>query len=117
MHAVFWWKSRRKKWATLSSTEWPTHGAGWPEDGTFNPNVISQVKDCVCRTGPQGLPDQVPYITVWEDLVRNLPVWVKPFLSPTPSAEGKSQPKPPPPPPTTPLIPLPSPACCPPRAC
>ncbi|XP_070932187.1 uncharacterized protein [Macaca nemestrina] len=36
--------------------------------------------------GPHGHPDQVAYIITWEDLVRNPPSWVKPFLhSPSPS--------------------------------
>ncbi|XP_073856232.1 uncharacterized protein [Macaca fascicularis] len=41
-----------------------------------------QVKATVMDPGPHGHPDQVAYIITWEDLVRNPPSWVKPFLHP-----------------------------------
>ena len=29
---------------------------------------------------PAGHPDKTPYILVWQDLVRNPPEWLKPFV-------------------------------------
>ena len=29
---------------------------------------------------PSGHPDQTPYILVWQDLVKNPPAWLKPFV-------------------------------------
>lgn len=73
---------RKKEWVTLCTSEWPTLGVGWPKDGTFNLDLISQIKDQVCRKGDGGRPGQVPYIMVWEDLTRKPPLWVKPFITP-----------------------------------
>ena len=35
---------------------------------------------------PRGHPDQAPYILVWENLVKDPPVWLKPFIHNPPSA-------------------------------
>ena len=35
---------------------------------------------------PRGHPDQAPYILVWENLVEDPPVWLKPFIHNSPSA-------------------------------
>ena len=35
---------------------------------------------------PRGHPDQAPYILVWENLVEDPPVWLKPFVHKPPSA-------------------------------
>ena len=34
---------------------------------------------------PWGHPVQVPYVTVWQDLVENPPKWLKPFIHKLPS--------------------------------
>ncbi|XP_006895047.1 PREDICTED: probable G-protein coupled receptor 82 [Elephantulus edwardii] len=36
--------------------------------------------DLVFQEGPNGHPDQQPYIIVWQDLVQNPPPWVKPWI-------------------------------------
>ena len=72
---------RRKKWQTLRSSEWPTLGMGWPQDGTFNIDCILQVKERVLYSGPQGHSDQVPYVITWESLVLDPPPWVAPFVT------------------------------------
>uniref|UniRef100_A0A8I5N790 Core shell protein Gag P30 domain-containing protein n=1 Tax=Papio anubis TaxID=9555 RepID=A0A8I5N790_PAPAN len=77
---------RKGRWKTFCSSEWPTLQVEWPRDGTFNLSIILQVKAKVMDPGPLGHPDQVAYVITWEDLVRNPPFWVKPFLhSPSPS--------------------------------
>jgi len=55
---------KKGKWQTLCTSEWPTFGAGWPVDGTFNKTVILQVKDQIFHKGLHGHPDQVPYISL-----------------------------------------------------
>lgn len=76
---------RKGRWQKFCSSEWPTLHVGWPRDGTFDLPIILQVKATVMDPGPHGHPDQVAYIITWEDLVRNPPSWVKPFLhSPSP---------------------------------
>ncbi|XP_060246495.1 LOW QUALITY PROTEIN: uncharacterized protein LOC132655965 [Meriones unguiculatus] len=82
---------RKGKWDIFCSSEWRTFDVGWPRDGTFNLDIILQVKAKVMNPGPHGHPDQVPYIITWESLSRTPPPWVKPFLpppcpKPTPSA-------------------------------
>nr|XP_038956092.1 uncharacterized protein LOC120099175 [Rattus norvegicus] len=81
---------KKGKWQTLCTSEWPTFGAGWPVDGTFNKTVILQVKDQIFHKGLHGHPDQVPYIITWESLAFEPPSWVQPFVDlswpPTPSA-------------------------------
>lgn len=89
---------QKGKWATFCSGEWPTFNVGWPRDGTFNLDIISQVKAKIMDSGPHGHPDQVPYIATWEYLVLYPPAWVKPFVSPKPS-----------PSPSAPLQPVPTP--------
>ena len=73
---------RKRRWITFCSAEWPTFNVGWPQDGTFNLSIISQVKSRVFCPGPHGHPDQVPYIVTWEALAYDPPPWVKPFVSP-----------------------------------
>lgn len=85
---------RKRRWVTFCSAEWPTFNVGWPQDGTFNLGIISQVKSRVFCPGPHGHPDQVPYIVTWEALAYDPPPWVKPFVSPKP-----------PPLPTAPVLP------------
>ena len=75
---------KRKKWQALCSSEWPTLGVGWPQDGTFNIDCILQVKERVFDAGPQGHPDQVPYVIAWESLVLDPPPWVAPFVTTKP---------------------------------
>ena len=37
---------------------------------------------------PWGHLDQVPYVMVWQDLVKNPPKWLKPFVSKLPSSSN-----------------------------
>ncbi|XP_041585849.1 uncharacterized protein LOC121476194, partial [Vulpes lagopus] len=77
---------------------------GWPRNGTFNIDIILQVKALVFQPGPNGHLDQVPYIIVWEDLAKNPPPWIKCFIP----SQGGPGPRPSPPPCPTPPIPRPS---------
>ena len=43
---------------------------------------------------PAGHPDQTPYILVWQDLVRNLPELLKPFVLAPPKPPRPSSPTP-----------------------
>ena len=65
---------------------------GWPREGKFL-SIILQVKAVIFRDEPDGHPDQVPYILAWQEMIKNSPPWLKPFL-PTKahnSAEGKER--------------------------
>ncbi|XP_047384208.1 serine/threonine-protein kinase WNK4-like [Sciurus carolinensis] len=99
-------KVKKKKWVTLCTSEWPTFNVGWPKEGSFNPDLVSQVKSHIFIPGPRGHPDQVPYIVTWEDLVFDPPPWVTPFSTPKPLLS--SLPNEPSLPPSAPLIPVPS---------
>ena len=90
---------KKSKLVTFCSTEWPTFDVGWPQEGTFNPQIIQAVKERVLTPSPAGHPDQTPYILVWQDLVRNPPEWLKPFVL--------APPKPPRPSSLTPTSPSP----------
>ena len=79
---------RKGRWRTYCSSEWPTLSVGWPRDGTFDLSIILQVKTKVMDPGPQGHPDQVAYILTWEDLIRNPPAWMKPFLPSYPLSQS-----------------------------
>lgn len=68
------------------SGKWPTFSVGWPRDGTFNLDIISQVKAKVMDPGPHGHPDQVPYIVTWEYLALYPPAWIKLSVFPSASA-------------------------------
>lgn len=98
---------KKRRWVTFCSAEWPTFNVGWPRDGTFNRDLITQVKIKVFSPGPHGHPDQVPYIVTWEALAFDPPPWVKPFVHPKP---------PPPLPPSAPSLPLEPPRSTPPRS-
>lgn len=63
---------KKSKLRTLCSSKWPTFQVGWPPEGTFGLPVIRAVK--------------APYILVWENLVEDPPVWLKPFIHNPPSA-------------------------------
>ena len=93
---------KKSKLVTFCSTEWPTFDVGWPQEGAFNPQIIQAVKERVLTPSPAGHPDQTPYILVWQDLVRNPPEWLKPFVL-VPS----KPPKPPRPSSPTPTSPSP----------
>ena len=97
-----WLLVKKSKLVTFCSVEWPTFDVGWPQEGTFNPQIIQAVKERVLTPSPAGHPDQTPYILVWQDLVRNPPEWLKPFVL-TPS----KSPKPPRPSSLTPTSPSP----------
>ena len=87
---------KKGPWQTFCSSEWPTFGVSWPQDRSCHLPIIYAVKCLVFQT-PGGYPDQVPYILVWQDLVRNPPPWVRPWISRTPSvtvAVTMSKPKP-----------------------
>ncbi|XP_059253478.1 uncharacterized protein LOC132016258 [Mustela nigripes] len=85
---------KRRKWQTLCTSEWPTLKVEWPAEGTFNINVILQVKERIFNQGPQGHPDQAPYIVVWESLVKEPPPWVSPFVPPCPPLNPTPHPVP-----------------------
>ena len=76
---------KKSKLVTFCSAEWPTFDVGWPQEGTFNPQIIQAVKERVLTPGPAGHPDQTPYILVWQDLVKNPPEWLKPFVLASPN--------------------------------
>ena len=71
---------KKSKLVTFCSAEWPTFDIGWPQEGTFNPQIIQAVKERVLTPSPARHPDQTPYILVWQDLVRSPPEWLKPFV-------------------------------------
>ncbi|XP_059028525.1 LOW QUALITY PROTEIN: uncharacterized protein LOC131830193 [Mustela lutreola] len=96
---------KKRKWQTLCTSEWPTFNVGWPRDGTFNITVILQVKERIFSQGPQGHPDQVPYIVVWESLINDPPPWVSPFNHPKPKPIPDPIPLPTPSAPPVPLCP------------
>ncbi|XP_029420370.1 uncharacterized protein LOC115070678 [Nannospalax galili] len=73
---------KKHQWITFCSSEWPTFNVGWPRDGTFDSDVILQVKAKIFSPGLTGHPDQVAYIVTWENLSLDPPPWVTPFLSP-----------------------------------
>ena len=77
---------KKSKLRTLCSSEWLTFQVGWPPEGTFGLPVICAVKDRIMAPDPRGHPDQAPYILVWENLVEDPPVWLKPFIHNPPSA-------------------------------
>ena len=84
---------RRGKFQTYCMSEWPTFDEGWPQEGTFHLPIILKVKAVIFRDKPDGHPDQVPYILVWQDMIENPPPWLKPFLLSKAhnSAEGKER--------------------------
>ncbi|CAD7678001.1 unnamed protein product [Nyctereutes procyonoides] len=51
---------RRRRWVTFCSSEWPAFNVGWPRNGTFNIDIILQVKALVFQPGPNGHLHQVP---------------------------------------------------------
>ena len=71
---------KKKPWLTFCSSEWPAFGVGWPAEGMFDLPTIRAIKAIVFQEGPGSQPDQQPYITVWEDLARYLPPWIRPFF-------------------------------------
>ena len=73
---------KKKPWLTFCSSEWPAFGVGWPAEGMFDLPTIRAIKAIVFQEGPGLHADQQPYITVWEDLARYSPPWVRPFLPP-----------------------------------
>ena len=64
---------RRGKFQIYCMSEWPTFDAGWPREGTFHLPIILQVKAVIFRDKLDGHPDQVPYILVWQDMIKNSP--------------------------------------------
>lgn len=69
---------KKGPWQTFCSSEWPSFKVGWPPEGAFNLSLIFAVKRIIFQE-EGGHPDQVPYITVWQDLVQNPPPWVTPW--------------------------------------
>ncbi|CAD7679015.1 unnamed protein product [Nyctereutes procyonoides] len=53
----------RRRWVTFCSSEWPAFNVGWPRNGTFNIDIILQVKALVLQPGPNGHLDQ----PTWDD--------------------------------------------------
>lgn len=71
---------KKKPWQTYCASEWPSHGVGWPPEGTFELEIIKAVKKVVFQSEPHEHLNQQPYIMVWEDLSQNPPPWVKPWV-------------------------------------
>ena len=69
---------KKSKLKTLCSSEWLTFQVGWPLEGTFGLPVIQAVKEKIMAPDPRGHPDPAPYLLVWENLVEDPPVWLKP---------------------------------------
>ena len=72
---------KKSKLITFCSAKWPAFWVGWPLEGTFQPSIIQAVKEKIMAPDPRGHLDQVPYVMVWQDLVENLPKWLKPFIT------------------------------------
>ncbi|XP_040121547.1 uncharacterized protein LOC120881874 [Oryx dammah] len=83
---------KKSKLVTFCSAEWPAFDVGWPQEGTFSLPTIRAVKEKVLTPGPAGHPDQAPYILVWQDLVKNPPGWLKPFVLAPPKTPHPSSP-------------------------
>ena len=79
---------KKSKLITVCSAEWPAFQVGWPPEGTFQPSIIQAVKEKIMAPDPWGHLDQVPYVMVWQDLVENLPKWLKPFVHKLPSSSN-----------------------------
>ena len=79
---------KKSKLITFCSAEWPAFQVGWPPEGTFQPSIIQAVKKKIMAPVPWGHPDQVPYVMVWQDLVENLPKWLKPLVHRLPSSSN-----------------------------
>ncbi|XP_073075449.1 uncharacterized protein [Manis javanica] len=71
---------KKGKLDTFCSVEWPSFGVGWPAQGSLSLDLIGKIKAIISRPGPEGHPDQLPYILVWENLAENPPSWLEPFL-------------------------------------
>ena len=76
----------KSKLITFCSAEWPTFQVGWPPEGTFQPSIIRAVKEKVMAPDPWGHLSQVPYVMVWQDLIEDLPEWLKPFVHKLPDS-------------------------------
>ena len=79
---------KKSKLITFCSAEWPDFQVGWPPEGTFQPSIIQAVKEKIMAPDPGGHPDQVLYVMVWQDLVENLPKWLKPLVHRLPSSSN-----------------------------
>ena len=77
---------KKSKLRTLCSSEWPIFQVGWPPEGTFGLPVTHAVKKRIMAPDPWGHQDQAPYILVWENLVEDPPICLKPFIHNPPSA-------------------------------
>ena len=62
------------------SSEWPIFQVGWPPEGTFGLPVTHAVQKRIMATDSRGHQDQAPYILVWENLVEDPPICLKPFI-------------------------------------
>ena len=76
---------KKSKLITFCSAAWPAFQVGWPPEGTIQPSIMQAVKKRIMAPDPWGHPDQVPYVSVWQDLVENPPKWLKPFVHKLPS--------------------------------
>ena len=74
--------TRRGKFQIYCMSEWPTFDAGWPREGTFHLPIILQVKAVIFRDKPDCHSDQVPYILIWQDMIKNPPPWLKLYSPP-----------------------------------
>nr|XP_020143214.1 uncharacterized protein LOC105865222 isoform X2 [Microcebus murinus] len=71
---------KKGRFVTLCEAEWPLFNVGWPKEGSFDRTVVEKVKEKIF--GHLGHPDQIPYIVVWQDLVRDPPPWMRAFVPP-----------------------------------
>nr|AGV92855.1 gag protein [Echidna ERV] len=55
--------------------EWPAFKVGWPDTGTLDIGVAAAVRRVV--DGNPGHPDQIPYITIWIDIIVDNPKYLK----------------------------------------
>ena len=76
----------KSKLITFCSAEWPTFQVGWPPEDTVQPSIIRVVKEKVMAPDPWGHSRQVPYVMVWQDLIEDLPEWLKPVVHKLPDS-------------------------------
>lgn len=74
----------KNEWQICCSNEWPAFNVGWPPEGTFDLPTIRRVRSVVSHP-KTGYPNQLPYITMWQDLVESPPSWIKHSLALRPS--------------------------------
>nr|AAL87855.1 group specific antigen [Porcine endogenous retrovirus] len=72
---------KKGPWQTFCGSEWPTFDGGWPSNGTFNSENILAGQAIIFQTGPRSYSDHEPYIPTCQELAKDPPPWVKPWLN------------------------------------